>query len=65
MLQVQEKLKYTSVFTIGSFAVEMALSIYLDDYSKNFRFIKQIDVAKFAEAITAISKILAMSAAKD
>ncbi|CAD8077720.1 unnamed protein product [Paramecium primaurelia] len=49
----------------GGGAVEMALSIYLDDYSRKLDSNEQIAIAEFSEALTQIPKILATNAAKD
>lgn len=49
----------------GGGAVEMALSIHLEDFSRKLDTNEQIAVAEFAEALTVIPKTLASNAAKD
>lgn len=49
----------------GGGAVEMALSIYLDDQARKLDTNEQLAVAEFAEALTVIPKTLATNAAKD
>lgn len=47
----------------GGGAVEMALSIHLEDYAKTLDSKEQIAVSEFAEALTVIPKVLAINAA--
>lgn len=49
----------------GGGSVEMALSVYLDDYARTLGSREQLAVAEFAEALLVIPKILALNAAKD
>lgn len=49
----------------GGGSVEIALSIYLEDFASNLSSKEQIAVAEFAEALTVIPKILATNAAFD
>ena len=47
----------------GGGAVEMALNVYLEDFSRSLESKEQIAVAEFAEALTIIPKVLATNAA--
>lgn len=49
----------------GGGAVETALSLHLEDYSRTFNTYEQWAVAEYAEALTTIPKTLAMNAAMD
>jgi T-complex protein 1 subunit alpha len=49
----------------GGGAVEVALSIYLDDYARTLGSREQLAIAEFSEALLVIPKILALNAAKD
>jgi T-complex protein 1 subunit alpha len=49
----------------GGGAVEMALSVYLDDFARTLGSREQLAIAEFSEALLVIPKTLAMNAAKD
>lgn len=49
----------------GGGAVEVALSIFLDDYARTLESREQLAIAEFSEALLVIPKTLAMNAAKD
>lgn len=49
----------------GGGAVEIALSIYLEDYSRTLETKEQTAVAEFCEALNIIPKVLASNAAQD
>lgn len=49
----------------GGGAVDVALSIYLDQYCRTFSGKEQIAIAEFSEALNIIPKTLAVNAAKD
>lgn len=49
----------------GGGAVEVALSIFLDDYARTLGTREQLAIAEFSEALQIIPKTLAMNAAKD
>jgi T-complex protein 1 subunit alpha len=49
----------------GGGAVDVALSIYLDQYCRNFSGKEQIAIAEFSEALNVIPKTLSVNAAKD
>jgi T-complex protein 1 subunit alpha len=49
----------------GGGAVEVALSVYLDDYARTLGTREQLAIAEFSEALLVIPKILALNAAKD
>lgn len=49
----------------GGGAVEVALSIYLDDFARTLDSREQLAIAEFSEALLVIPKTLAMNAAKD
>ena len=49
----------------GGGSVEMALSVFLDDFAMKLGSREQLAVAEFAEALLVIPKVLAMNAAKD
>jgi T-complex protein 1 subunit alpha len=49
----------------GGGAVEVALSIYLDDFARTLGTREQLAIAEFSEALLVIPKTLAMNAAKD
>lgn len=49
----------------GGGAVEVALSIYLDDFARTLGTREQLSIAEFSEALLVIPKTLAMNAAKD
>merc|ERR1712147_465933 len=49
----------------GGGAVEVALSVYLDDYARTLGTREQLAIAEFSEALRVIPKVLALNAAKD
>ena len=49
----------------GGGSVEVALSVYLDDFARTLGSREQLAIAEFSEALTIIPKVLAMNAAKD
>jgi len=49
----------------GGGAVEVALSIFLDDYARTLGTREQLAIAEFSEALQIIPKTLALNAAKD
>jgi len=49
----------------GGGAVDVALSIHLDEYSRSFNTKEQIAISEFSEALNIIPKTLAVNAAKD
>jgi len=49
----------------GGGSVEVALSVYLDDFARSLGSREQLAIAEFSEALTIIPKILALNAAKD
>ena len=49
----------------GGGAVEVALSIFLDDFARTLGSREQLAIAEFSEALLVIPKVLAINAAKD
>lgn len=49
----------------GGGAVEVSLSIFLDDYARTLESREQLAIAEFSEALLVIPKTLALNAAKD
>lgn len=49
----------------GGGAIEVGLSIYLDDYARTLGSREQLAIAEFSEALLVIPKTLALNAAKD
>ena len=49
----------------GGGAVEVALSIFLDDFARKLGTREQLAIAEFSEALLVIPKVLAINAAKD
>jgi len=49
----------------GGGSVEVALSVYLDDYARTLASREQLAIAEFSEALLVIPKTLALNAAKD
>jgi T-complex protein 1 subunit alpha len=49
----------------GGGAVEVGLSIYLDDFARTLESREQLAIAEFSEALLVIPKTLALNAAKD
>lgn len=61
---VKRVLESNSVVSGGG-AVEVALSVYLDDYARTLGSREQLAIAEFSEALLVIPKTLAINAAKD
>jgi T-complex protein 1 subunit alpha len=61
---VKRVLESNSVVAGGG-AVEVALSVYLDDFARTLGSREQLAIAEFSEALQIIPKTLAMNAAKD
>jgi T-complex protein 1 subunit alpha len=61
---VKRVLESNSVVAGGG-AVEVALSVYLDDFARTLGSREQLAIAEFSEALLVIPKILAINAAKD
>ena len=61
---VKRVLESNSVVAGGG-AVEVALSIFLDDFARTLGTREQLAIAEFSEALLIIPKTLAMNAAKD
>lgn len=49
----------------GGGAVDVALSIHLDEYCRQYSSKEQIAISEFSEALNIIPKTLAVNAAKD
>ena len=49
----------------GGGSVEVALSVYLDDFARTLGSREQLAIAEFSEALQIIPKVLALNAAKD
>merc|ERR1719276_299861 len=49
----------------GGGSVEVALSVFLDDFARTLGSREQLAIAEFSEALQIIPKVLAMNAAKD
>jgi len=49
----------------GGGSVEVALSVYLDDFARSLGSREQLAIAEFSEALTIIPKVLSLNAAKD
>ena len=49
----------------GGGSVEVALSVYLDDFARTLGSREQLAIAEFSEALQVIPKTLALNAAKD
>uniref|UniRef100_A0A7S3IYR0 T-complex protein 1 subunit alpha n=1 Tax=Strombidium inclinatum TaxID=197538 RepID=A0A7S3IYR0_9SPIT len=49
----------------GGGSVEVALSVYLDEYARSLGSREQLAIAEFSEALQIIPKVLSMNAAKD
>lgn len=64
-LCVVKRVLESNSIVAGGGAVEVALSIYLDDFSRTLGTREQLAIAEFSEALQVIPKTLAMNAAKD
>ena len=64
-LCVVKRVLESNSLVAGGGAVEVALSIYLDDFARTLSTREQLAIAEFSEALLIIPKTLAMNAAKD
>lgn len=64
-LCVVKRVLESKTVVAGGGAVEVALSIYLDDFARTLGTREQLAIAEFSEALLIIPKTLAMNAAKD
>jgi len=64
-LCVVKRVLESNSLVAGGGAVEVALSIFLDDHARTLGSREQLAIAEFSEALLCIPKILAMNAAKD
>lgn len=64
-LCVVKRVLESKTVVAGGGAVEVALSIYLDDFARTLGSREQLAIAEFSEALLIIPKTLAMNAAKD
>lgn len=64
-LCVVKRVLESNSLVAGGGAVEVALSIYLDDFARTLGTREQLAIAEFSEALLVIPRILAMNAAKD
>jgi len=55
----------SNTLVVGGGCVEVATSIYLDDFARSMGSREQLAVAEFAESLNVIPKTLAINAAKD
>jgi T-complex protein 1 subunit alpha len=64
-LCVIKRVLESNTLVAGGGAVEVALSIFLDDYARTLGSREQLAIAEFSEALLVIPKTLALNAAKD
>ena len=64
-LCVVKRVLESNSLVAGGGAVEVALSIYLDDFARTLSTREQLAIAEFSEALLVIPKTLSMNAAKD
>lgn len=64
MCVIKRVLESNSVVAGGG-SVEVALSVYLDDFARTLGSREQLAIAEFSEALQIIPKVLALNAAKD
>lgn len=64
-LCVIKRVLESNALVAGGGAVEVALSIYLDDFARTLGSREQLAIAEFSEALLVIPKTLAINAAKD
>jgi len=64
-LCVVKRVLESNALVAGGGAVEVALSIYLDDFARTLGSREQLAIAEFSEALLVIPKTLAINAAKD
>lgn len=64
-LCVIKRVLESNTLVAGGGSVEVALSVYLDDYARTLGTREQLAIAEFSEALQIIPKCLALNAAKD
>jgi len=64
-LCVVKRVLESNSLVAGGGAVEVALSIHLDDFSRTLGTREQLAIAEFSEALLVIPKVLSLNAAKD
>ena len=64
-LCVVKRVLESNSLVAGGGSVEVALSVYLDDFARTLGTREQLAIAEFSEALLVIPKILALNAAKD
>ena len=64
-LCVIKRVLESNTVVAGGGAVEVALSIFLDDFARTLGSREQLAIAEFSEALLVIPKVLAINAAKD
>lgn len=64
-LCVLKRVMESNQIVAGGGAVEIALSIFLDDFARTLGSREQLAIAEFSEALMVIPKTLALNAAKD
>lgn len=64
-LCVIKRVLESNSLVVGGGSVEVALSIYLDDFARTLGSREQLAIAEFSEALCIIPKTLALNAAKD
>lgn len=64
-LCVAKRVLESNALVSGGGSVEVALSIYLDDFARTLGSREQLAIAEFSEALLVIPKTLAINAAKD
>lgn len=64
-LCVVKRVLESNAVVAGGGAVEVALSVYLDNFSRTLDGREQLAIAEFSEALLVIPKTLAINAAKD
>ena len=64
-LCVVKRVLESNSLVAGGGSVEVALSIYLDDFARTLSTREQLAIAEFSEALLIIPKTLALNAAKD
>jgi len=64
-LCVVKRVLESNSLVAGGGAVEVALSIFLDDFARTLGSREQLAIAEFSEALLVVPKTLAMNAAKD
>merc|ERR1740139_1882877 len=64
-LCVLKRVLESNSIVAGGGSVEVALSVYLDEYARTLGSREQLAIAEFSEALLIIPKTLALNAAKD